>query len=89
MSDFEDYQKQQDPDWRPQTSRDVPVIRTTGLMDGDWTHTAVNTQSVRTLVEGLLEEFSEQDISVIDFMHNLGVSVEWMPLDELEKVPEL
>lgn len=69
--------------------RDVPVIRTTGLMDGEWTHTAVNTQSVYQFIDGILEEFAESDLSVAQFMHNLGVSVEWMPIDELEKVPEL
>jgi hypothetical protein len=70
-------------------NRQVPVIRTTGLMDGDWTHTSVDTQSIRYFVRGILEEFSDQEISIDRFVDNIGITVESMPLPELNKVPEL
>lgn len=70
--------------------RTYPVIHTTGLWDGEWTHTEVRTDAIRNLLVSVIEAFVENGRTGAEgFVDDLGVTVIHMTKEEIAKVPEL
>lgn len=68
--------------------RTFPVI-THNLYEGEWTHTWVDTDRVYQMIESAIEEFSESDMTVTQFMRHLNPKVIQMTREEFEEIPEL
>lgn len=65
-----------------------PVI-THDLWDGEWTHTWIDNDRIYSLMEGILEEFSESDLTVTEYLHKLNPKVIYQTKEEYGEIPEL
>lgn len=69
--------------------RTYPVIKMDGMYEGEWTHCAVDTESIDTWLEALLEEWDESSLTISEFLRNLNVQVVQMTKEEYQRIPEL
>lgn len=68
--------------------RTYPVI-THELWDGEWTHTWVDSDRIYSLIEGILNEFGESELTITEYMHQLNPKVIQMTKEEYQEIPEL
>ena len=69
--------------------RTYPVLKMSGMMEGEWTHSWIDTEDMNMWLEAILTEHEESDLTIGEFLRNLNLKVVQMTKEDYQRIPEL